>query len=148
MSILDSKELMMTQTAETIQQDPILKNYLRLCGSRYMAQLHPDIIQVTDDTDWDFYAADSAVVYNRLIELGLSPVLNSHYSFDDLVSYVFIGSNFQVILRSDCYTYSRVIRNFDPEFYRDYLWKSGPNKPSREQIQRIMNQMFRIAAED
>lgn len=117
------------------------------CGSRWFADRYPDIIQVKETTDWDFYCHDSEHNHDRLLELGFHRVAehNGIYPLDDLAVAIYAFADVQVIVRTDAARYSKTILRIDPEFYRDYLWKSGPNKPERVQIQRIFNQLFKMA---
>lgn len=69
------------------------------------------------------------------------------YPLDDLAIAIvkLNSSDAQIIMRSDANLYSNVQRTISPSFYRDYLWKSGPNTPSRAQIMQTYNQLFRTA---
>jgi hypothetical protein len=114
-----------------------------LGGSRYMATKYPDIIKINENTDWDFYCDvnDTAAV-QWIADNGIYMVSSTAYPFDDLAEKIVVGNDFQIIVRKDAVKYKRVLDLIDPEFYRDYLWKSGPNKPGRGQIQAIFNQLF------
>lgn len=116
------------------------------CGSRWFADRYPDIIQIKETTDWDFYCNDSEHNHNRLLELGFRRIADQNpvYPLDDLAVAIYAFADVQVIVRTDTARYSKTILRIDPEFYRDYLWKSGPNKPERTQIQRIFNQLFKM----
>lgn len=133
----------------TTHKDILESGLFQLCGSRYMAKMHPDIITVNEHTDWDFFcdSSDSAA-YDWLMSntngVAVYNNENMKYGFDDLATQIFMGQDFQVIVRKDAVKYKQVMHRLDPEFYRDYLWKSGPNSCSRDQIQRIFNQMFKM----
>ena len=131
---------------EITHKDILESGLFQLAGSRYMANKYPEIIQVTESTDWDFYCdVSNVVLLNWLASNGVYQVRERNvYPFDALADSIFIGSDFQVIVRTDAEKYKKVIDLIDPEFYRDYLWKSGKNKTSRDQIQAIFNQMFRM----
>ena len=117
------------------------------CGSRWFAEKYPDVIQIKDSTDWDFYCVDTPGNHKFLSNLGFKLVdgLNAKYPFDDLAVAIYTGADVQVIVRSDPAHYAKTILRISPEFYRDFLWKSGPNKPERSQIQRIFNQLFAMS---
>lgn len=116
------------------------------CGSRWFAEKYPDVIQINDSTDWDFYCLDSERNHKTLTDLGFfrAAGLDWIYSLDDLAVAIYTFADVQVVVRSDVARYYRTIQRIDPEFYRDFLWKSGPNKPERNQIQRIFNQLFKM----
>ena len=119
---------------------------LRLGGSRYFAERYPTTIQVTEDTDYDFYCADVPEVRRALAMLGMTEMVN-FYGKDDLFVTMFLSpdSKCQVLVRSRAALYREVMESISPTFYRDFLWKSGPNTPPQEQIRAIMNQLFRTA---
>ena len=116
------------------------------CGSRWFADVYPDVIQINEFTDWDFYCLDSEHNHKRLVELGFHHVTNgtSQYPLDDLTIAIYQFADVQVVVRSDTAHYAKTILRIDPEFYRDFLWKSGPNAPKRPEIQRIFNQLFKM----
>ena len=127
---------------------------LTLCGSRFFAATNPSLIVVKPHTDWDFFCGEDPQIEKELIDAGFYLVQPSRehldrYPYDDLAlrMYQTITGEVQVVVRSDAELYDRVLQSIDPLFYRDFLWKSGPNKPEREQIQRIMNQLFAVAKE-
>lgn len=143
---------MITSNREEIEW--LMKN-TNLCGSRYFALKFPDIIKIDKDSDWDFYVQETDEIYNTLIDRGYTPQLYNQgdpaYHGDELLSCIMINTRFpytQVLLRTDAKLYTKVIKSISPEFYRDYLWKSGPNYCIRENIQNIFNQLFRTARND
>ena len=81
------------------------------CGSRWFADRYPDIIQVKEPTDWDFYCHDSEHNHNRLLELGFHRVAeqNDRYPLDDLAVAIYAFADVQVIVRSDTALYSKTI---------------------------------------
>ena len=117
-----------------------------LGGSRFMAKKYPKIISVTAHTDHDFYIQDSPAIRQLLKELGGQEhtYATPPYCDDDCNAiYLFPIDGCQVVLRKNAYAYNKMFDTIDGEFYRDYLWKSGPNKPQREQIKAIINQLLR-----
>jgi hypothetical protein len=117
------------------------------CGSRWFAERYPSAIQIDDSvTDFDFYCMDTESNRKILDDLGFYFTQNVPvYPLDDLAVAIYCKDKIQVIVRSDTAKYANTILNIQPEFYRDFLWKSGPNKPERMQIQRIFNQLFKMA---
>lgn len=118
-----------------------------LCGSRYFTQKYPNFITVNDDTDWDFCCDDTPENRALLQKFQFFSVNQINmYPIDDLAVEIQCLLNVQVVIRSDSEKYIRVIDRIDPEFYRDFLWKSGPCKPEKVNILRIFNQLFRCAS--
>lgn len=124
---------------------------LELCGSRYFAAKYPAWIQIKEDTDWDYFFDSSRTdIHDRLLASGfiaVIAVIAGPYTFDHLVHTIYTHpeKNVQVIARREPRVYRGVIETMAPQFYRDYLWKSGPMKPTRDQIQAIFNQLFLAA---
>ena len=121
------------------------KGILFASGSRYFAKLNKKI-NITPSTDYDFYMQYSEENL-KLIEnfdCSVRYTYDPRYPFDDLaVAIVTLrNDNAQIIIRSDAALYSKVQQSILSDFYHDYLWKSGPNRPQREQIMRIYNQLF------
>jgi hypothetical protein len=107
-------------------------------------------IAIDDSTDWDFYvSADQGEIISTLINdfgMAQSPRdKNELYPYDILTTNILYTAGVQIVVRSDCDIYTKVLEQIPGDFYRDFLWKSGPNKPSKEQIQRILDMMFTIA---
>lgn len=123
-----------------------------ISGSRYFNRKAPEIIKVTSDTDWDFFADTKDPSVREFLEAygfvetynDKKDGINPDYKGDDLLDFIFEHEdyNIQVLLRKDIKSYIQVQTSIIPEFYRDYLWKSGPNAPQRDQIQAIYNSMF------
>ena len=123
-----------------------------LCGSRSFAMRYPEIIKVNEDTDWDFYAKDTPQMRKWLEDNGFSACAAAHLAYaDDDTLGIFTktlddGTSVEVTLRKDPARYSFVLRNLiSPTYYRDYLWKSGPNKPCREMIRAQMDHLYYAA---
>jgi hypothetical protein len=116
---------------------------LSLAGSRLFAQEHPSIIQVTEFTDWDFCGEYSKELEDQLIKLGLTLHTGGAEQYCDLTTQAILTfGEMQVVLRSDCEGWMKMIHSILPEFYRDYLWKSGPNSPKKETIQAMLNHFY------
>lgn len=118
-----------------------------LGGSRYF--LHREMLDIPSGTDWDFYTNDSPKNHKLLNDLGFEQTYSNQsnmYDGDDwlLGIYKHEEYNIEVLIRINVEDYKKIMENIPFEFYRDYLWKSGPNYPIRDQIQAIFNQMFRI----
>lgn len=117
------------------------------CGSRWFADRYPDIIQISDQTDWDFYCLHTDSNIKILDELGFKCVAENKgciYPLDDLAVSIYMRCDVQVITRTDTAKYAKTLLHIDPLFYRDFLWKSGPKRPERSQIQCILNQLFKM----
>lgn len=121
------------------------KGILFASGSRYFANISKKI-QITPSTDYDFYMQynDANLELIKNFDCSVRYTYDPRYPFDDLaVAIVTLSNdNAQIIIRSDAALYGKVQQSILGDFYHDYLWKSGPNKPQREQIMRIYNQLF------
>lgn len=127
------------------------------CGSRFFAKRFPECVFIKDNTDHDYFIQYDEQLYNVLKEDGflsihrkdvyMTPEIlvgeSVKYPFDDDCMAILNGSNCQLIMRNDAVMYSDVIHSISGEFYRDYIWKSGENKPSKQQIHNIFNAMFK-----
>lgn len=126
------------------------------CGSRFFAKRFPECVFIKDNTDHDYFIQYNEQLYNELKEEGFNGVHRNDvyipqviqdesvkYPFDDDCMAILNGSNCQLIMRNDAVMYSDVIHSISGEFYRDYIWKSGENKPSKQQIHSIFNAMFK-----
>lgn len=123
---------------------------LKLCGSRYFNAIDPEIVPVTEHTDYDYFVQANSAKEKVLEEAGFKKYNFSSYSLDDQVvsiwSYVSPeGYRMQVIMRKNEGLYQKVIGNIPPWFYQKYLWKSGPFANPRQQIQDMFNLLYRIA---
>ena len=126
------------------------------CGSRFFAKRFPDCVTIKADTDYDYFVQYDERVYNELRKDGFKCVHrddvcmpqviddeSAKYPFDDDCIAILSGSNCQLIMRNDAIMYSDVIHSITGEFYRDYIWKSGENKPNKKQIRSIFNALFK-----
>ena len=120
-----------------------------LNGSRLFNE-KSNLIKISSDTDYDFCVDDSEKESIRLTELGF---LRYQYKSGSDVDYldmtatsIWYGTidnkSIQVVKRTDCDTWMRMINSITPEFYDRYIWKSGVYKPTRENIQAVLNQLY------
>ena len=123
-----------------------------LGGSRRMNQKEPELIPIQTCTDWDFYCEYSDEVIGYLEGLGFKATGTDQKYWDDeclgIMKYGDILNEpaIQVVLRRDPMFYRMVFESITPEFYYDYLWKSGGSPlMHQERIQQIFNQLFRTA---
>jgi hypothetical protein len=134
----------------------IKKTGALVCGSRFFAKRYPDIIAVKQTTDHDYFIQYDESLFNELQREGFKAVhrndvcvsgINNDplvkYPFDDDCVAILSGENCQLLMRNDAVMYSEVIHSISGEFYRDYIWKSGDNKPNKTQIRSIFNQLFK-----
>lgn len=141
---------------EQILTNPILSSNLKLCGSRLMNSLYPDIVKITPETDWDFYGPYTPEIESSLLEAGFYSIMrpssnsiecSALYPADDLVvgMYASEAMECQVILRTDPEKYGKVFSLMTPEFYLEFIRKDPAKNKSEERhrIMRIMNQLFR-----
>lgn len=130
-----------------------------LGGSRRMAERYDDevgtdkyyraeagfVIEVGDDTDYDFYATYTPEVEEYLLSKGFEfSEANNYYLDTECVSIMKKG-NTQIVLRRDAEFYKTVFENIDLEVYYHYLWKSSPTQPNRALIGPFFNMLFKIA---
>ena len=123
---------------------------LHMSGSRYFNGKDPSLVPIDEDTDFDFYCQYIEGETEKILERFNCRVTwgtNAAYPLDGLaVGVVELHDEpVQIILRSNAALYTRVQSSISVDFYRNYLWKRGPNKPQRAQIQDIYNQLFKIA---
>jgi hypothetical protein len=128
---------------------------------------------ITEKTDWDYYADDTPAVREALTQAGYEETAyakivqdlrknmrpptdqdldtleylatSADYAFDDEAITIMSKNDMQVVLRKNAQFYKRVFDNIDLDFYHDYLWKSSPLNPARENIQPFFNMLFKIA---
>ena len=102
-----------------------------LGGSRKMAEKHPDRVQVTDDTDWDYNVPCGAEVEDILRKLGdftSNSFTNADYKDDQAVSYFCTPTrNVTVITRKDLEVYATAFEMVDVDLYLTKYWKSSPH---------------------
>ena len=119
---------------------------LHQCGSRYFAAIGPSYVQVGEDTDYDFFCG--VEMKDELLSLGLLEVIVRSTELYDLMdndTAAILASEdrkIQVVLRFNPALYNKMHNSISPEFYRDYLWKSGVSNPERKQIRAIINQLL------
>lgn len=111
-------------------------------GSRRMAEKYPTLIRLKPTTDYDFYIQDTVENRNKLSQYITGTFIDTHGYGDIDAACIFLLKDCQVVLRHDAAKYKTMFESLSGEFYRDYLWKSGPNKPSKDQIQAIINQLL------
>lgn len=135
-----------------------------LGGSRRMAQreaeyldfdeyIEADRINITKDTDYDFYATFTEDLLEYLLAQGFSHTVSSigsylngysHYMDTEAIAIV-EKDNVQVVLRVDALFYRYVFEGIPVDFYSKYLWKSSPHIKDVTAIQPIFNAMFAVA---
>lgn len=100
-----------------------------LGGSRRMAEKYPHQIQVTPETDWDFYCADTIEKRVLLAQLGFEKkeCENRNY-WDDLLVDIFTHPKlpFEVLIRKDVEIYRSSFDALSAEVFIERLWKSSP----------------------
>ena len=157
MTFVDMKNLTLKKkTNKLVTVNTIKKMGAIPCGSRFFAKRFPECVFIKDKTDHDYFIQYDEQLYNDLKEDGfvsmhrkevyMPQVIldeNVKYPFDDDCMVILNGSNCQLIMRNDAVMYSDVIHSMTGEFYRDYIWKSGENKPSKQQIRSIFNAMYK-----
>lgn len=111
-------------------------------GSRRMAEKYPTLIHLKPSTDYDFYIQDTVENRNKLSQYISGTFIDTHGYGDIDAACIFLLGDCQVVLRHDAAKYNSMFESLSGEFYRDYLWKSGPNKPSKDQIKAIINQLL------
>jgi hypothetical protein len=119
-----------------------------LGGSRRMAVLGAErgiVFALRPGTDYDFYATWEQEVVADLKNAGFTKTSTEYEYYDDETVAIMIMDDVQIVLRKDAEFYSNVFENINPQFFHDYLWKSGPNSPSPDQIRNIFNQLFQTA---
>lgn len=150
------KELAIRLATET-------KYKFRLSGSRFFAARNTSI-EVTDETDWDFYVQYEDGVEEFLAQLGFvclnkrthQDAVDARYPMDDLALSYWCREDekVEVIIRSDAELYRKVLNSMTDEFFTRFIWKSSPffefKSKSRYTestiIRSIMNQLFRTAS--
>lgn len=122
------------------------KGKLHQCGSRYFAAIGPSYVQVGEDTDYDFFCGIE--MKDELLALGLRVVIDRggdlYELMDNDAAAILVSDDIkvQVVLRFNPALYNKMHTSISPEFYRDYLWKSGNSRPERKQIRAIINQLL------
>lgn len=120
-----------------------------LGGSRRMHLLHAKNkehqVFINSKTDYDLYVTYSEEVACFLSSLGYKALSGEYDDPDTEVVSIVSKGNTQIILRRDAVFYRLVFEYIPVKYYIDYLWKSGPNKPSRKQITETFNALFAVA---
>ena len=124
---------------------------IHLGGSRYFNKLDPELIKITDDTDWDFYCEDDYEIEKFLEDHGFEEVYNFHnddwentkiltnysnkltelceedgytiHKGDDLLISIFKHPKYHidVLTRSNVDKYKAVINKITPAVFYQYL---------------------------
>ena len=122
-----------------------------LSGSRLFHCFDPTVIKVSADTDWDFCGEYAPEAVDFLTGLGfeVSTPLDDEYTDDSARMVMSLYTEMdngviQVVLRRDVDAFMSMIYSVSPHFYRDVLWKSGPNGPMRETIRDTINQLLAV----
>lgn len=100
-------------------------------------------IEVTGDTDYDFYATYSEDVLKLLLERGWANTATSSEYYDSEAVEILQKDNFQIVLRNDAEFYKKVFDNIPIWYYHDYLWKRNP-AVDRKMIQPILEMLFAL----
>lgn len=92
-----------------------------------MAAKFPESVQVSDETDWDFYCDYSKEKINMIEDRGfeLDERTNPEY-FDDLLKSIYRKGNIQVLIRYDARQYQRAFDLISEDMFYNYIWKSSP----------------------
>lgn len=116
-----------------------------LTGSRYWNSINPYLIPVSPTTDWDFYCQHSPENIARLEGLGFLDTYQDELYRDNSAECVYVhpeAQNIQVVTRKSVHVYKQVMDFIHIGYYRDFLWKSGPNKPKRAVIRERINTLL------
>lgn len=119
----------------------------RLCGSRHFHELDPDLIPITNETDWDYCGEYSLDAVSLLSANGFDTTTNLDHEYtDDSARMVLTNHNctpqVQVVLRTNVDEYLSILNSITPEYFNEFLWKSGPNHPTPAQIKATINQLM------
>lgn len=132
------------------KRDDLVKQLdLKLCGSRYFNAIDPELVPVTEYTDYDYFTQANSEKEKALEQAGFKKYNFSSYSLDDQVVSIWCyvsseGYRMQVVMRKNEDLYKKVIECIPPWFYRKYLWKSSPAVCPREQIQDLFNLFYKM----
>lgn len=134
------------------KRDRLVKQLdLKLGGSRYFNTIDPEMVPISEKTDYDYYTQANPGKEKVLEAAGFKKYNYSQYNLDDQVvsiwSYVSPeGYRMQVVMRKDEKLYQKVLERIPAWFYRKYLWKSSPAAwCPREQIQDLFNIFYKMA---
>ena len=118
----------------------LMRDTFVLTGSRYMAEKNPYLIPVSPKTDWDFVTFESSPALANFLDTmkkidepvkrmwGDYGVQFSLAKQSTVAVYGLSDEKINLIVKSaDTYhPYVKVFEEMTPEFYVEYLWKSGP----------------------
>ena len=94
-----------------------------------MAQKYPELIKITDATDWDYYCEDTPEKRDFLSKMGFELILAKDKGYWDILL-IDIYKNrklgIEVLIRKDCQIYRDAFESISPETYYYRLWKSCP----------------------
>ena len=124
----------------------LLDNEFYLGGSRKMAQKYPQQITVTEETDWDFYCANTIERRIFLGQLGFEKVEAENRNYwDDLLDDIFKHPSlpFEVLIRKDVEIYRSSFDALSAEVFIDRLWKSSPKAHPEIKTNHIAKGIFR-----
>ena len=121
-----------------------------LGGSRRIAEkFNSPLININENTDYDFYATYSVELEQFLIDNNYQPTETNQDYFDDECIQIYKKSSpdhpeIQIVLRKDAMLYNNVFESIDADSYYNLLWKRSP-LTCRWNIQPIFNLMFSVA---
>jgi hypothetical protein len=118
-----------------------------LCGSRLFHQFSPNTVPVTAQTDWDFCGEFSPDAIVFLTDLGFKITTSIDHEYTDNSTRLVLSNHtaegsVQVSLRTNVDEHMSMLHSVTSEYFRDFLWKSGPNHPSPDQIKASINQLL------
>ena len=122
-----------------------------LGGSRRMAAKYPELIKISDNTDWDFYCSDTAANRDYLDSLGFAKIEAENRNYWDnllLDIYKHPTENIEVLIRSDRELYQQCFESIEGQVFYDKLWKSAPHQLGshknrfRQQVCSYFNDLF------
>lgn len=127
-----------------------------LGGSRRMAERNfeeplrgeeVECVSIKEYTDWDYYATWTKELSDALLKLDWSdsyPNAKSGEYIDTEAIQIFEKRNHQIVLRKNAEFYNEVFESIPTWFYIKHLWKSGPNRPTKEYIQKHIEMLFTL----
>lgn len=129
--------------------DSMLVSHFRLAGSRAWA-MSSDLVQISEDTDWDFVSQDNITAILFLEDKGfIKKNIPSQYC-DTNSKYIYFHPEFPVecVIKKDLDLYYKVFHFISPQFYCNFLWKSSPTLKVKGQheIREIINGLNSVAA--
>jgi len=98
-------------------------------GSRYWDNLDPELIPITNETDWDFVAEYDEKLIDYLKQFGFE---ENNLGIDESDGHtkmvLYYDKTIQVILKKNVERYLEVQEAISPEFYKKFLWKKYTDK--------------------